>query len=662
MGFYQNAFQMMQACYEERARLDDREGRTNVLRHWDDAFKPHSFMVIDECIDGVWKHWPMEFPTNDGVPGDGKPLMTPWQFMVTAINLIREQFASSPYAARAQEDQDITGQRHVSLLGWLKAEVTHIEHVLAGVAKELELGALVSTGLFIEHAAAIATRMTDEHHTAANHRYLAWLLKEFRGWFSRHAEADADKSDEARRLWTQMDLALTMVAGSLEDGVMLHGFEKIDDEEFKAWLKRHGASSLGIHNALNDSLYEGAFAYVAGNQQRPNMGAGAVTQSFFRLYLGYKGAVSYKMQAGMGDVVFAPLYTVLKARGVRFEFFRKVNALRYDAGANTIARVEGEKQVRLDRPYDPFVRVNDLDCWPNEPNYDVIHDGAALAAAIADGQIALDSQGSPPWRDAKPFTLERGRDYDLLVLGIPIAVLKYIAAEVIAARPEWQRMVAHVLTVRTQGVQLWFVPDLAQSGWKMLSPCLVNYAQPCAAWLDASQVLCREAYAPGQAPGSLAYLCSTLPDDVPEQEETARAAFEKQERWRQTVQTQATEWLEQHGPFLWSSLAGAGAPPAIDWDRLAAPAGDSGPARMNAQFFRANIDASERYALSVAGSAKHRLAADQSGVDGLYLTGDWIANGFNVGCVESTAIAGLQCSRAIAGYPQTIVGERFMRL
>ena len=258
--------------------------------------------------------------------------------------------------------------------------------------------------------------------------------------------------------------------------------------------------------------------------------------------------------------------------------------------------------------------------------------------------------------------LERGRDYDLLVLGIPIAVMKYIAAEVIAAKPEWQSMITNLQTVRTQGVQLWFKPGLAQSGWTMASPCLVNYAQPCAAWLDASQVLCREDYAPGQAPGSLAYLCSTLPDDVPELQETAKSAFEKQEQWRQTVQTQATAWLEQAVSYLWPAMAQAARPRGMVWDQLSAPADVSGAARMNDQFFRANLDASERYTLSVAGSAKHRLATDQSGVDGLFLTGDWIANGFNVGCVESTAIAGLQCSRAISGYPQTIVGEKFMRL
>jgi uncharacterized protein with NAD-binding domain and iron-sulfur cluster len=619
-------------------------------------------MVIDECIDGQWSHWPMTFPTNPGVPGDGKDLMTPWEFMITAITAIGEQFGSSPYASRAQTDQDISAARHQGLLAKLTADVDRAQHVLARVAKDIETGVLVSTGLFIDHALHIAERLAGDNHTPENHAHLAWLLKEFRGWFSGHVAADVDRSTDARRLWTQMDVALTMVAGALEDGVMLNGFTAIDDEEFRAWLRRHGASEIGINNALNESLYEGAFAYVGGDQQQPNMGAGAVTQSFFRLYLGYKGAVSYKMQAGMGDVVFAPLYTVLEQRGVRFEFFHKVQALRYDAAANAIGRIELEQQVQLDAPYDPLVRVNNLDAWPNEPNYESIRNGAELAAAIAAGTIALDSQGSPAWKDADAVTLERGRDYDLLVLGIPIGVLKYIAADVIAARPEWQQMVENVLTVRTQGVQVWFMPDLAQTGWTLASPCLVNYAQPCAAWLDASQVLCREVYAPGEAPQSVAYLCSTLPDDVPEQQETARAAFEKQEQWRQTVQTQATRWLNQSVSYLWPAMAQGEAPSGMNWDRVFAPAGVCGEARMNAQFFRANIDASERYCLSVAGSARYRLRADESGVDGLYLTGDWIANGFNVGCVESTAIAGLQCSRAIAGYPKTIIGERFMRL
>ena len=36
----------------------------------------------------------------------------------------------------------------------------------------------------------------------------------------------------------------------------------------------------------------------------------------FRICLGYKGGIYWKMQAGMGDAVIAPLYLGLKKRGV----------------------------------------------------------------------------------------------------------------------------------------------------------------------------------------------------------------------------------------------------------------------------------------------------------------------------------------------------------
>ena len=46
-----------------------------------------------------------------------------------------------------------------------------------------------------------------------------------------------------------------------------------------------------------------------------------------KMFFDYKGAIFWKMTAGMGDVVFAPLYQALRRRGVRFEFFHRVDAL-----------------------------------------------------------------------------------------------------------------------------------------------------------------------------------------------------------------------------------------------------------------------------------------------------------------------------------------------
>ena len=54
------------------------------------------------------------------------------------------------------------------------------------------------------------------------------------------------------------------------------------------------------------------------------LAAGVALRGAMRMFFTYKGALFWKMQAGMGDVVFAPLYEVLKRRGVRFEFFHKL--------------------------------------------------------------------------------------------------------------------------------------------------------------------------------------------------------------------------------------------------------------------------------------------------------------------------------------------------
>jgi hypothetical protein len=81
-------------------------------------------------------------------------------------------------------------------------------------------------------------------------------------------------------------------------------------------------------------------------------------------------------------------------------------------------------------------------------------------------------------------------------------------------------------------------------------------------------------------------------------------------------------------------------------------------ARLDGQYWRANIDPSERYTLAVAGSIKYRLRADQSGFSNLVLCGDWLRNGLNTpGCIESAVISGRQAARAISHSRRAIIGE-----
>ena len=46
-----------------------------------------------------------------------------------------------------------------------------------------------------------------------------------------------------------------------------------------------------------------------------------------------------------------------------------------------------------------------------------------------------------------------------------------------------------------------------------------------------------------------------------------------------------------------------------------------------------------------------RRQANASGVDNLFLAGDWIDNGFNAGCVEASFMSGMQAGNAMLGHP-----------
>ena len=58
--------------------------------------------------------------------------------------------------------------------------------------------------------------------------------------------------------------------------------------------------------------------------------------------------------------------------------------------------------------------------------------------------------------------------------------------------------------------------------------------------------------------------------------------------------------------------------------------------------------------MTVTGSTAARLRTCDAGYANLYLTGDWILNGQNLGSFEATTISGKLAARAISGFPQTI--------
>jgi uncharacterized protein with NAD-binding domain and iron-sulfur cluster len=447
----------------------------------------------------------------------------------------------------------------------------------------------------------------------------------------------------------------------------------------------------------------------------------------------YRGSIFWKMQGGMGDVVFAPLYYVLEARGVSFEFFHRVRKLRLDEAQEEIAAIEidrqvwvkpdtfagasfgGPSEVRPARPsggvrapgsatapgeYYPLYAVKGLLSWPSEPLYEQIVDGDKLRKGWHSQHFDLESHWSA-WKPVEKRVLKKGADFDVVVLGIAVGALPYICEELIAARPAWQAMIEHVTTVQTQCMQLWMRPSLENLGWSGASSVVAAYQQPMNTYADMTHLINRESWPVGTSehpnrgyPGSLAYFCGPMKDtdllgppppelapgdagtgatfrSAPAAEQESEIARRARRRdglpppsargfhaWAKAqTKEESFRWLRAHAGVLWPRATLTTNPDELDWNFLVDPDDRWGVERYDAQYWRANVDPSERYVMSAKGSIRHRLRSGESGFDNLVLAGDWTRNGVNTGCVEAAAMSGMQAARAICGRPANIVGE-----
>jgi uncharacterized protein with NAD-binding domain and iron-sulfur cluster len=646
-GFYENAFRIMRACYKELGRPPH-----SPLATVEAAFTPQDRFTLEEDIAGHWVDWHLKLLRKPGHPGDGAAIRPPWSCVRKALWWMRKTFHRMPLQGHHAPPPEIPG--------WLtpllqKVEASTPDRFNAsrvGAGRRRQHGPQYAAQAYLLQGAWRLARALPEDptkHSAADYFGILWLLRTFKETLRRSIELSGVRNAKVRRLWILLDLVGTHIRGILRDGVLIKGFRAIDNEDWKAWLRRHGASKLALNSAIVRATYDYVFGFEQGDTSRPVLSAGVCVRGLLRVFFSYKGAIFYKMQAGMGDTVFAPLYLVLKHRGVSFKFFRRVENLGISPDGNAIDTIRLQRQVDLNRPeYSPLIVVKDLPCWPSTPDYCQIVGGDALEAQGID----LESSWSP-YSGVETQTLRRGTEFDEVILGISVGALGDIAPELIAARPEWRQMFDQVKTVQTQAMELWFATNAAGLGLTRPPTIGAGYAEPFSDWGEMPQLIPREDWPAGDEPGYLAYLCGPLnePKPIPPYSEYGFPAHE-----RSRVFVMARAWLRRYAGHLWPNLAPPGAGD-LDWSLLYDPSGAVGPDRLLAQYFRANINPSDRYVLSVPGSTRYRLGGGSSGFLNLYLAGDWVDTPINAGCVEAAVMGGLQAARALSGFAIAIAGE-----
>ncbi|SHN09349.1 Acetoacetate decarboxylase (ADC) [Duganella sacchari] len=649
-GFYANAFKMIKAAY---ASLDRPAGAP--LATWRDAFKQHDYVALSEQVGDQWHNWSIVFPTLPGEPGEGDEKITLWQMAVAMVGWIEKWIRSLDKLTKEMELPP--HPHHTGVIpDWLYHLAEGVTSSVHELLDDVSLLASALTGMVFNMA---------EDADPGQHLALAGALAGVRGKLhSRYdkliANANGDVADDIRRLFICLDLGITVMKGVFEDGVIKHGFDVINDIDFRDWLRKHGGDeALCVNSAPVRGFYDLVFAYEGGNFDKPNAEAGTLLRAMARIGLAYKGGIMFKMQAGMGDTIFTPMYQALLARGVKFKFFHKVEELVPDG--SQIGSIRMTQQVALaNGSYDPLVPVKGLDCWPSEPLYGQID--KAQAALLQAKNINLESHWTDwpqVYREAfdqelPVVTLQRGVDFDQVVFGISIGSLPVLCPQLLAQSPALLATSEKVQTVATQAYQVWLDKDLAQMGWSYQpdgqQPVLSGFTEPYDTWAPMDQLLVREDWPAPLDPRNVSYFCSALPvESYPPVSDHGFPA-----RMAEVAKAGAISQLGKEIASLWSAAGPSGAFP---WQWLVDGSEATGVQRFDAQYWRANVDPSERYVMSVVNSTRYRLRTDQSGFSNLFLTGDWIKTGLNAGCVEAAVMAGMQTSRAISGYPAVIEGE-----
>ena len=656
-GFYANALALMKDCLTEQAKVRKATSRPmSPHRKLDDAFKAINELVLVDGDEAVC------LPLPDSEVGE--PFFTRLPRWV--VVRLRGLAIALSAVIESTEDGDAGAREIVKLAAFALS------------LAELEMG---------HDDPGRYKRVADQLETNAGEVF----------------EADAGPRAKLMRQLTFFWAAILRGLGKEilpelppRDGAP-HPFDAMNGEELRAWLGRHGQLEEFTEAPFLRALYDLVFAYPGGNVERGEMAAGVAVENILSMVRRNGGTLMMKMRGGMGDVIFGPLFEVLRHRGVRFRFFhavtelglegRRISSIKLIRQAELIRRPElveapwTEGPYALDQErdnYEPLVPYdkirNGLRCWPDAPLTAQLAIPQDSGAGVDDKGRLVDAKGDVVdfERDVNPIggttvTLKSGRDFEHIVLAIPVAALGWPAPDdsgpgvtyegpcrhlmkadrenprdpLDFAKGAFAAMVLNANPVMTHSFQVWLNRSRDDVGWphhwatrapwlRRVESILGRGLPPFETMCDMTHLIDLEGWAHPK-PKQLAYFCGVLYESkVTEDWRAADAA----------AMCEALRFLRRHAdrkdpPFreIWRTFDKADLHDLrnrSEWEE-----------RFKAQHWRANTTRSERYSAPFIDAVKSRLDPDDSGFDDLVLAGDWTRTQVNAGCVEAAVMSGM---------------------
>jgi uncharacterized protein with NAD-binding domain and iron-sulfur cluster len=501
------------------------------------------------------------------------------------------------------------------------------------------------TGLaLLREGIALVDWLVDRYPDDAKDTYrVAGLLDAWITALRRELESAIAIDPLLERQWQLIGLVLAIVRGLWSDRLLTHpdGFDAIDHETTIGWLRRHKAPEGALTSPFINGLHDLAFANDA-----EGLAASQGIRGAMRMFFTYRGALFWKMRAGMGDVVFAPLYLVLAARGVKFKFFHRLDAIKVDRTSPQdpfLSHLTFHRQAKT-KAGAPYRPLDHDGFWPSAPDKSQLVPDAAPSGRA--GPIDLEDP------DCAGMLVEPAvdnSDFDLCVLALPIAALDKVVGRDEGKRSKfdhgercrWTEMFDRLKVTPTRAAQLWLTKPLHELGWHAPPTTLAGIDRPFDTWADMSQTLPTERWPSEGSPRSVAYFCGSLAESDADRKVAEPALREE---------FLAPAFLDHTLTRVWPGSRDASGV----FDRSLFVGGTDSMAL----FVKANVHPSDRYTLSRPGTARWRISPLDVEFTNATIAGDWTDCGFNGGCVEAAVMSGRLASHALSLHPplQAIVG------
>ena len=389
-GFYDNGFEMMDECYADLHRPVG-----HPFRSFMDALIGSNDCCVMENIAGVWSPWQPVFALP-GKPG-AEGALSRWQVALNAIGRLAEHIeASGDVFDDAHNDVDKVDvekafqgfdallNRHCNarLAAESKTQLTRIKveddaHrgliVIRGALRLMKASAAAAQ----ERAKKIEIKNGEVPHedalALAEHFRCLQQLIQFVGTFFARGDDDV-------RHWIILgDLGATVLLGATLGELLLPTRRSLlaaNKFEYQDWLRDFHAMDDTINSAIVTAMYDTVFGYLGGDiHQGGDIEAGSAVRAQLDM-VSCRGNFFWKMRAGTGDVIAAPLYERLKAQGVEFQFFSQVVDVVPSADGPSVAEVHIVRQAEvLNQPYRPLLECKGIPVWPDRPDLDQLKNG-----------------------------------------------------------------------------------------------------------------------------------------------------------------------------------------------------------------------------------------------------------------------------------------------